>query len=138
MKNDFEFVKQKSYVWPIKYMKKLILISALISIGLWACKEKTDDEVIVTPKTLCDSVTYNTMVKPILTKSCNIAGCHPTAGSLNISSYTTARKSTEDGSLLNAIKHQLGGSKNMPAGAPQLSVRQIAIFDCWASKGFPE
>ncbi|MFM9945263.1 MAG: hypothetical protein ACKVQB_08540, partial [Bacteroidia bacterium] len=123
-----------------KNMKKLILATFVISCGLWACKSKTDETPVI--KTLCDSVTYSTMVKPILTTSCTIAGCHNgvsgSGGGIDLRTYTLAKAASQNKEMKKAINHQLGGSRNMPMGAPKLSQRNINIIECWMDKGYVE
>lgn len=139
---NLELYYQSFYVCQQKkYMKKLILVTFAISLGLWACKTKSGDETPVV-KTLCDSVTYNTMVKSILTANCTLAGCHNGAagsgGGIDLRTYTLAKAASQNKEMKKSINHQLGGSRNMPMGAPKLSQRNINIIECWMDNGYVE
>jgi len=121
-------------------MKKILLATTtlILAYSLWSCSSSTKEDEKTTPKTLCDSVTYAGMVKPLMTKSCNQSGCHSSgAGGVDLRTYNTARDATENGKLLLCIKHEPGVTA-MPKSAAKLSDREIAIMDCWKSKGFPQ
>jgi hypothetical protein len=121
------------------YMKRLLPFLFLAAVGLWACKDGGGVDLTPTPKTLCDSATFNAMVLPIFTKNCNLSGCHSSgAGGIDLRKYTTSKACGESGLLLPAIKQTVGGQKNMPQGAAKLSDRDIAIIECWITKGYPE
>lgn len=117
-------------------MRKFLLLAGLAAFSLWSCKDNGSDNPKA--KTLCDSVTYNTMVKPILTVSCNGSGCHSQgAGGVDLRTYNTARAATETGKLIKAINHE-AGVPAMPQGMAKLTQRQLDIFNCWVSKGYPQ
>ena len=116
-------------------MKKLLIATCIISFGLWSCKE--DDKPVI--KTLCDSVTYNTMVKPVLTLHCNVPGCHSSgAGGVDLRKYDNVVDAAKNKEMVKAINHQLDSNRNMPQGAAKLSQRNINIIECWINKGYPE
>ncbi len=120
-------------------MKKLLLLTIIISYGFWSCKDGGGSDDKPTPKTLCDSVTYNTMVKPIFTANCAIAGCHSQgAGGVDLRTYAKAKDAAQTKELVKAINHQLDANRNMPQGKPKLSQRNIDIIECWVAKGYPE
>ncbi len=117
-------------------MKKLLLFLGIASYALCSCKGGGDEKP--SAKTLCDSVTYTAMIKPILTASCNAAGCHsPGAGGVDLRTYDVARAATETGNLIKCINHE-PGVPAMPQAMPKLSKRQLDIFNCWKSKGYPQ
>ena len=120
-------------------MKKLLIATFVISFGLWSCKggggSGKDDPA---PKTLADSVNYTTFVKPIMTKSCNLAGCHSQgAGGIDLRTYPKVLAETQTGKLIAAINHD-ASAKPMPQGAAKLSTREILIITTWKTKGCPE
>ncbi|MCB9252862.1 MAG: hypothetical protein H6605_10370 [Flavobacteriales bacterium] len=119
-------------------MKKILLISGMLAFFLWSCGDGgsgNDDKPTV--KTTCDSSTYEVLVKPILTQHCNVTGCHSAgAGGIDLRTYLKAREETENGKLIQAINHQ-AGAEPMPQGAAKLSARELQIFDCWVTKGYP-
>jgi len=117
-------------------MKKLLLLLGIASYALWSCNGGGDEKP--SAKTLCDSVTYTAMIKPILTASCNAAGCHSQgAGGVDLRTYDVARAATETGNLIKCINHE-PGVPAMPQALPKLSQRQLDIFNCWKSKGYPQ
>ena len=102
-----------------------------------ACKKSK--EPVPTTET-CDTnpKNYNTHVKPIMTDFCT--GCHKPGGafsSLPLTTYAEVKNATLNGKLLPSIKHQ-SGAEAMPLGGGKLSDANIAIIDCWVSKGYPE
>lgn len=121
-------------------MKKLLLATFIISYGLWSCKgggNGSDDPPAV--KTLCDSSTFNILVKPIFTQHCNLAGCHSQgAGNVDLRTWGKAKLAAETKEMIKSINHQLTPDKNMPQSAPKLSQRNIDIITCWVNKGCPE
>lgn len=123
-----------------KNMKKFLFATLVISYGLWSCKgggDSTDDPPVV--KTLCDSVTYNTMVKKIFTDNCNLAGCHSQgAGNVDLRTYNKAKEAAQTKEMVKAINFELDVNKNMPQGKPKMSQRNIDIIECWINKGYPE
>lgn len=117
-------------------MKKLLLLAGIATYALWSCGDGGADDPKA--KTLCDSVTYTAMVKPILTASCNAAGCHSQgAGGVDLRTYNVARAATETGNLIKCINHEQGVPA-MPQGKPKLSQRELDIFNCWKTKGYPQ
>jgi hypothetical protein len=121
-------------------MKKILLATTILTLtySLWSCSSSSKEDEKTTPKTLCDSVTYAAMVKPLLSKSCNQTGCHSSgAGGVDLRTYNTAREATENGKLISCIKHE-ASVPAMPQGAAKLSDREISIMECWKSKGFPQ
>jgi len=123
-----------------KYMKKLLLAVIVIygSFGLWSCKDGGTGGDTPTPKTLADSVNYTSYVKPIMTKSCNLAGCHSQgAGGIDLRTYFKVKDQVETGKLIAAI-NQTAGAKPMPQGSAKLSTREITIIETWKTKGYPE
>src|SRR5688572_25855250 len=112
-------------------MKNLIIIACVISYILSSCKD--DEKPVI--KTLCDSVTYITMVKPVLTVHCNIAGCHSSgAGGVDLRKYDDVVNAAKNKEMVKAINHQLDSNRNMPQGAAKLSQRNIDIIECWINK----
>ena len=99
-------------------MKKLLIATLVISYGLWSCKGGGGGGDDPAPKTLKDSVTYNTMVKPIFTKYCtDIAGCHASgAGGVDLRKYATSVAAATNKELIKAINYQLDANRNMPKG----------------------
>lgn len=120
-------------------MKKLLIATFVISFGLWSCKDGGGGgEDNPTPKTLADSVNYNTFVKPIMTKNCNLAGCHSQgAGGIDLRTYSKVLAETQTGKLVAAVNHD-ASAKPMPQGAAKLSARDILIITTWKTKGCPE
>jgi|APGre2960657404_1045060.scaffolds.fasta_scaffold242759_1 hypothetical protein len=120
-------------------MKKLILATFILSYALWSCSGSGgggDDTP--TPKTLADSVNYTNFVKPIMTKNCNLAGCHSQgAGGIDLRTYSKVFDQVTTGKLIAAINHG-AGAKPMPQGAAKLSSRDILIIETWKTKGCPE
>ncbi len=120
-------------------MKKLLLLTIIISYGFWSCKDGGGSDDKPTPKTLCDSVTYNTMVKPIFTASCATSYCHLTGtGGVYLNTYSKSKEAAQTKEMIKAINHQLDANRNMPKGGSKLSQRNIDIIECWVSKGCPE
>ncbi len=121
-------------------MKKLLIATLVISYGLWSCKGGgggKDDPPVV--KTLCDSSTFNVLVKPVFTQHCNIAGCHSQgAGGIDLRTWAKAKLASDTKEMIKAINHELSPSRNMPQGAAKLSKRNIDIITCWVTKGCPE
>jgi hypothetical protein len=97
----------------------------------------------ITPNT-CDTsnVTYTYSVKPILEKYCTL--CHYTGASFTtgngiiLDNYTDAKKYTEDGSLLGAIKHTAASPMPKPLGSPKLDDCKIATFEIWKRNLYPQ
>ena len=121
-------------------MKKLLIATFVISFGLWSCKGGggTNGGDNPAPKTLADSVNYNTFVKPIMTKSCNLAGCHSQgAGGIDLRTYAKVAAETQTGKLVASVNRD-PGAKLMPQGAAKLSTRDILIITTWKTKGCPE
>ncbi len=119
-------------------MKLGTLLMVTFGLLVFSCKKK---DKVAPAATLCDSVNYTYFVKPVLTKSCNIAGCHiggSGGGGIDLRTYEKAQQASVNYDMKGAINHRLTADKNMPAGAAKLPQRQIDIIECWINKGFPE
>ena len=118
-------------------MRRIILISTLAFILIYSCKDKnTDDDL--QPKPLCDSVTYNTLMKPVFANNCNNAGCHSQgAGNVDLRTYGKTVQACQTGKVTKVIKHE-SDVITFHKTIPVLTERDIKIYDCWVSKNYPE
>jgi hypothetical protein len=133
----FHYTQKKYLSLTSEKMKRLLFIITIVIACMWSCK----NDKAPAAKTLCDSVTYTTMVKPILSQNCNIAGCHiggTGGGNIDLRTYDKAKDAAQNNEMKKAINWQLDLDKNMPQGAAKLSQRNIDIIECWMNKGFPE
>ena len=118
-------------------MKKIILISTLAFALIYSCKDNNDDDDLQ-PKPLCDSVTYNTLMKTVFTNNCNNAGCHSQgAGGVDLRTYAKVVQACQTGKVAKVIKHTPDVIVFHQTN-PVLTERDIKIFDCWVSKNYPE
>jgi mono/diheme cytochrome c family protein len=114
-------------------MKKLALV-VLLSISIYACKDKKEDTP--TPTNVCntDGVTYNTTIQPILAVNCFI--CHGASGPANLQDITTLQELAANGKLFKVITHA-DGVPAMPKNQPKLSDCDIAKIKAWIDAGAP-
>lgn len=100
-------------------------------------QQDTTQNDTITPDP-CENVqaTY-VQISDIIQNNC-MSGCHNVgAGGINLSTYEQVKLATDQGTLIQAIKHERGVSP-MPKARPKLSDAQIKQFECWKSAGFPE
>ncbi|NUM31783.1 MAG: hypothetical protein HUU47_05610 [Bacteroidetes bacterium] len=118
-------------------MIRILLISIFAFTAIISCKENNNDDK-PEPKPLCDSVTYNTLMKPVFTDNCNNAGCHSQgAGGIDLRTYAKTVQACQTGKVAKVIKHTsdvIAYHKTDPV----LTEREIKIFECWESKNYPE
>ncbi|MCC6721580.1 MAG: hypothetical protein IT243_05215 [Bacteroidia bacterium] len=118
-------------------MRIILIISTLAFAIIYSCKDNGGDDN-VQPKPLCDSVTYNTLMKPVFANNCNNAGCHSQgAGSVDLRTYAKTVQACQTGKVAKVIKHT-SDVIAFHQTTPVLTEREIKIFDCWVSKNYPE
>ncbi len=137
--------------------KRIYLLSvSLIPLLLTACSDGGDDNNITGNggggDTLPDTISFASNVKPILTASCAVAGCHgigSVSGGLTLgnAAYSAVRTASGDnGAVISA--GQSGSSnlylkvtanppfgRRMPDGQPALSATQIQTIMTWIDQG---
>ncbi len=87
----------------------------------------------------CDmsDITYSGFVKPIMTNSCAVSGCHNTASSasgLDLSVYDTVKSIADNGKLFGTISWA-GGFSAMPKNESKLDQCTIDIIKAWIDAG---
>jgi hypothetical protein len=77
---------------------------------------------------VCDlTISYNTTIKPIISKNCNLSGCHDGSTTTSLADYITLR----DGAV--QIKSAVSTGR-MPKNAT-LSVSDKNAIICWVDNG---
>lgn len=107
--------------------------------GLSACYYDNEEELYGATPTACEpgEVRYSVQVRNILSKNCY--ACHSTGsnlGNLLLDSYTSARNSASNGSLMGSVRHAAGYSP-MPQGAAKLLDCDIQTLQKWVDAGTP-
>lgn len=123
-------------------MKKLLIPSLIVAalsvsiITVSSCEKAVEpapaQDCSTSPKT------YTKNVKSIMDTYCKV--CHQPGGSyasIPLTSYAEVKNATQNGKLLNSIKHD-GTASAMPQGGNKLSDADIAIVQCWVDSNYPE
>lgn len=120
----------------------IVALSLAITMGLWGCYRDKADQLYPNTSTNtgnCDTttVTYSGTIKPIVSASCAISGCHDgsNASTYDMSTYQglyTYCVSTNK--LLGSIRHD-NGFVAMPQGSPKLDDCTINKFTAWVNRG---
>jgi hypothetical protein len=109
----------------------------LIISGLAACRYDVEETLYGSK---CPDVieTYEGSVRPLLETHCT--GCHsgafPESG-LDLTTYTSVRQATLEGSLLEVLTLPESNSRSMPPNGA-LDSCQIVLLQNWAALGAPE
>jgi len=124
-------------------MKKLILIACIALVAAGCYNDKGDKLYPAPASVTCDTtvVTFAKDIQPILTASCNISGCHNTAGAPSSGGYDFTSYSavhtvavSPDNMLLGDINWESGHSP-MPKGLPKLPQCDIDKITRWVNLG---
>jgi len=127
------------------------LISTILFITTFILLSNCTRDQLAQSQVDCDeSVTYNTMIKPIIDNSCSYSGCHDGGagiGPANYTRYDGMLKHLNSGSFRSrTIDQRDSPSLGMP---PDMSVyeetlkddltpEELEIMTCWLDNGFPE
>ena len=112
----------------------------IIAAGLTLVAACTKDvgpnpDLVVKTTSVCDSVTFTTDIKPIITTYCAVSGCHVAGAQAPNLSDDTELKTQADGGR---IKARLIDQGDMPpAGSPAPTSDEIASIKCWLEAGAP-
>jgi len=123
-------------------MKKLFIIAGLALVAAGCYNDKGDKLYPSPAAAVCDTttITFSAHVLPIFNASCNLSGCHntagaPSSGGYDLSSYADARRAAVTGNkLLGDIRWESGHSP-MPKGLPKLSDCEINKITRWVNQG---
>ncbi|TXC81661.1 hypothetical protein [Luteibaculum oceani] len=121
-------------------MYKYVGVVILVGISFFACKkEKTNADPINTSAISCADVdsTFASGVRPIIAKSCAIAGCHksPGRGGVILESYEQISTESQKSRFLIAIKRSgENGVSPMPPSNP-LTAEEVKSISCWIDAG---
>jgi hypothetical protein len=120
-------------------MKKILLISAL-ALSLASCYNDKYDKLYPLPTAtvdLCDTATnpstYSGSIKPIMTQSCAIAGCHDAAtaqSGYDLTQYSNVKLVADNGLMMHDINNG-----TMPQGMAKLSDCKINQLNYWIQHG---
>jgi uncharacterized membrane protein len=123
-------------------MKKnvIYLMALFLFIGISACSNDSEDDLIDQMDPDPDPITYSANVKTIIDNNCNNCHSDPTQNGAPISlvTYAQVRNSAENGALINRIQTQEGGVGAMPLGGPRLPQTLIDVVIQWQADGFLE
>lgn len=120
-------------------MKKILLF-AVIAVSLGSCYNDKYDKLYPAPvvtvdpcDTATNAATYTNNVKPIMSQSCAIAGCHDAleaAGGYDLSVYAGVKTAADNGLLLSDINRG-----TMPKGLGKLTDCKIKQITYWVNHG---
>ena len=112
---------------------KQVLCIALLLFGFLACKKESK---------CADSVTYTNQIKPIITATCSISGCHDgSAGSSSPGDYRTftdIKTVVDNGKFKNRVLTLKDMPPSNSTGPKTLTNDQIDLIQCWADQGYKE
>lgn len=111
----------------------------MLMFGFSSCYYDKGDKLYPATGT-CDTavVTYNSKIAPVLGEQC--VSCHNSgviSGNVRLDNFQEVSAAANSGKLLPAVKHQSGGSKNMPPGG-KLSDCNILVIETWINRGLPQ
>ena len=88
------------------------------------------------PPPICDTLTYDVHLQPIIDKSCAFSGCHDEIQTApgNFTNYTTLLPYLEDGFLVERVFID----QDMPLAPGSLNSSQRDSIECWLNTGFQE
>jgi mono/diheme cytochrome c family protein len=118
--------------------KLLVCVWAMAGLGIFVIGSCENAKEPVIKNCSTDPKNYTSHVKPVIDAFCKV--CHQPGGaysSLPLTSYTEVKNATQNGKLLNSIKHD-GTAVAMPQGGGKLSDVDIATIDCWVTNNYPE
>lgn len=128
-------------------MKKGLLIAvALMLIAAAGCYNDKYDQIYVTPATVtCDTTTvsYATVITPILSKYCNVTGgCHDAAGSIvsqyDFSTYAVVKSVANYNFMITDINGNPQSRHHaMPLNLPKIPPCDIEQITAWINQGAP-
>ncbi len=120
-------------------MKKSLLlffaVFALSAVIISSCKK--DKKVDPTPDCVTENMSFATDITPIMTKNCNVSGCHDNvtvAAGIRLDTFPGVSANAD--LIISSINH-VDGAKPMPfpAGTDKLSDCDISKFEAWVSQG---
>lgn len=128
-------------------MKKILSLMLFFGLLVIACTSDKLDEPI--PPTFCEAnmVTYDNQVKPIIDKTCAIAGCHVlgTIAPGVFTNYEGLRPFLSDAEFKTFVidlrdDPNLGMPPDWPTnpGPKNLTEEEFEIISCWVAQGYPE
>lgn len=116
-------------------MKNYILVGFIVTAFFTSC---TNDK-IPKPASVCDTMTvsYLTMIKPIVDTKCAISSCHVSGSNGNgfdFSTYSGLKAEVLNNNLQGRVVE--GNPTYMPPSpSPPLSQEEKQKFDCWIKAG---
>lgn len=117
----------RKYALPYLF---LTIVAAMVTTV--SCKKDQTTEPI--PELCPDTISFVTIVEPIIEQNCSVSGCHDSgaAGGFNLIGHGNI--SSNVSAILNVIKHNSGVTA-MPLGGAQLADSLIEQIDCWNAQG---
>lgn len=116
-------------------MKLLACTLLLVAIMVQSCDNNSLPEPTPPANDSCpDEISYESDVKPIITNSCAISGCHNGDNGANVNWTVFANLQSKRLSVKDRINRAQGTSGHMPA-VGSLSAEQIATISCWVDQG---
>jgi hypothetical protein len=116
-----------------KTIFSIFMVTIVIGLSFFQIGCYKDNKETMYP-TSCDTsnVTWNKDIKPIITNSCSISGCHnaAAAGGYNLSSYAGVKTMVDNNRFLAVIEN---GS--MPKLSSKLDNCSINLVRIWINKG---
>ena len=122
----------------MKNLLLLLLPASFAAVLLTGCYSKNRETLF--PTSQCDTTTvvkYSTDIQPIMTQSCNYAGCHNAAtkaGGYDLETFSSLKGASQSGIIMAVITHAAGVSP-MPKNAPALSDCDISKINRWIAGG---
>ena len=113
-------------------LQYLFLLTAAALITTVSCKKDQTMEPI--PEQCPDTISFASVVEPIIEQNCSTSGCHDSgaAGGYNLIGYGNI--SGNASAILNTIKHNSGVTA-MPYFQAKLADSLIEQLDCWNAQG---
>ncbi len=123
-------------------MKRIILLFSCLLI-LQGCYYDKGQQLYPSNanSTTCDttSVSYSSVIKPILDQYCGVAGCHDAitvANGYDYTKYSGIQLSASHGRLIGSI-NQASGYLPMPQSATKIPQCDIDKMTAWVNAGYP-
>ena len=121
-------------------MKKVLIVSAVITIFCLACYYDNEEYLYPEMNNDCDTtnVTFSGTISVMLDNYC--LACHSNANAANfgnnirLEDYADVKANSQD--VLGSIKHESGFSP-MPKGGAQLNDCLVTQFEIWINNGTP-
>ena len=115
-------------------IRSLLILLIMVSFTIIACDNVELPEP--PPPPICDTLTYNVHLQPIIDNSCAFSGCHDEIQTApgNFTNYATLLPYLEDG----LFAQRIFIDRDMPLAPGSLNSSQMDSIECWLNTGFLE